>query len=62
MVKKLSFLILMLAVCNNYIFAQTTVAYSLITRLKSHLQADTVRVNLLTELAYNIRRIKPKLF
>ena len=60
MVKKLSLLILILAVYNNYLFAQTNVPDSLIMLLKAHLQADTVRVNLLTELAYNIRRLKPK--
>lgn len=58
--KKLFVLILILMVSNTYLFSQIHVADSLKKLLQTHPSNDTIRINLLNELARELRRNKPK--
>jgi signal transduction histidine kinase/tetratricopeptide (TPR) repeat protein len=58
--KKLMLLIIIILSGYNLMFAQSPVADSLQALLKTHLQQDTTRVNLLNSLAKELRRSKPK--
>ena len=60
MKKKLFVLILILMVSNTYLFSQAHVADSLKKLLQAHPSDDTTRINLLNELARELRRNKPK--
>ena len=59
MAKKISFLIFGLIAGSNFLHAQVKPADSLLKLLVAHTQEDTVRVNLLNDLANEIRRGKP---
>ena len=57
--KKLSILMVFMIAGLQFLFAQSPVADSLRKLLNAHPQQDTVRVDLLNNLAYEIRRNKP---
>ena len=58
--KNLSFLIISLIIGLHIITAQVKITDSLHKLLVSHTKEDTVRVNLLNDLAYELRRNKPE--
>ena len=58
MSKKLSLITISLIVSINFITAQVKVADSLHQLLLSHTKDDTVRLNILNDLAYELRRTK----
>ncbi len=60
MEKKISLLLFGLIVSYNFLHAQVKPADSLHNLLVSHTQEDTIRVNLLNDLAYELRRPKPE--
>src|SRR4029077_16059005 len=58
--KKLLLTVLISFAAHNFLSAQTAAADSLNKILKAHPTIDTIRVNLLNQLAKEIRRGKPK--
>ena len=58
--KKIVLLIIIATTAANYLFAQSAVTDSLKKLLDAHPQQDTVRVNLLNNLAMEIRRVDRK--
>ena len=58
--KKLILLIISFIAGHNWLFAQTPVADSLQALLRAHPQTDTIKANLLYELAREMRRARPK--
>src|ERR1041384_6450424 len=57
--KEISILLFGLTISLNFLNGQVKPADSLSNLLISHRQEDTVRVNLLNNLAYELRRSKP---
>jgi signal transduction histidine kinase len=58
--RKLHVLLLLIFICNEFVFAQTPVADSLRKLILAHAQEDTVKINLLNQLSVQLRRPQPK--
>ncbi len=58
--RKLHVLLLLIFICNKFIFAQTPVADSLRKLILAHAREDTVKINLLNQLSLQLRRVQPK--
>ncbi len=58
--RKLHVLLVLILICNEFVFAQTPVADSLRKLILAHAREDTVKINFLNQLSVQLRRVKPK--